>query len=72
MDIKKHVDSNFALQNENIDKLKNSISALGALIQKTNTQMQNEIDALKGQIAALEKIIQSRNPKSVVLHPKRH
>lgn len=55
MDIKKHVDSNFALQNENIDKLKNSISALGALIQKTNTQMQNEIDALKGQIAALEK-----------------
>lgn len=54
-DIKKHVDSNFALQNENIDKLKNSISALGALIQKTNTQMQNEINALKEQIAALEK-----------------
>ncbi|MDE5925422.1 MAG: tetratricopeptide repeat protein [Helicobacter sp.] len=54
-DIKKHVDSNFALQNENIDKLKNSISALGALIQKTNTQMQNEINTLKEQIIALEK-----------------
>ncbi|MBD5165058.1 MAG: hypothetical protein HDT10_04440, partial [Helicobacter sp.] len=54
-EIKKHMDSNFALQNENIDKLKNSISALGALIQKTNTQMQNEINDLKEQIAALKK-----------------
>ncbi len=52
-EIKKHVDSNFALQNENIDKLKNSISALGALIQKTNTQMQNELNDLKEQIAIL-------------------
>lgn len=54
-EIKKHMDSNFALQNENIDKLKNSISALGALIQKTNTQMQNEINDLKEQIATLKK-----------------
>ncbi|WP_238699258.1 tetratricopeptide repeat protein [Helicobacter sp. MIT 05-5294] len=53
-EIRKHVDSNFALQNENIDKLKNSISALGALIQKTNTQMQNEINELKEQIATLK------------------
>ena len=53
-EIKKHVDSNFALQNENIDKLKNSISALGALIQKTNTQMQDEINELKEQIATLK------------------
>lgn len=53
-EIKKHMDSNFALQNENIDKLKNSISALGALIQKTNTQMQNEINELREQINTLK------------------
>lgn len=53
-EIKKHMDSNFALQNENIDKLKNSISALGALIQKTNTQMQNEINELREQINILK------------------
>ena len=51
--VRTHVDSNFALQNENIEKIKQSISALGALIKKTNTQMQSEIDALKEQIAGL-------------------
>lgn len=52
-EVRTHVDSNFALQNENIEKIKQSISALGALIKKTNTQMQSEIDALKEQIAGL-------------------
>ena len=51
--VRTHVDSNFALQNENIENIKQSISALGALIKKTNTQMQSEIDALKEQIAGL-------------------
>lgn len=52
--IKEHVDSNFALQNENIEKIKQSISALGALIKKTNTQMQGEIDSLREKVAELE------------------
>ena len=53
-EVRTHVDSNFALQNENIEKIKQSISALGALIKKTNTQMQSEIDGLKEQIASLQ------------------
>ncbi len=64
-EIKKHMDSNFALQNENIDKLKNSISALGALIQKTNTQMQNEINDLKEQIAALKKDVATESVDTI-------
>ena len=53
-EVRKHTDSNFALQNENIEKIKQSISALGALIKKTNAQMQNEISVLKEKIATLE------------------
>ncbi|TLD85123.1 hypothetical protein LS70_000795 [Helicobacter sp. MIT 11-5569] len=53
-EIRKHTDSNFALQNENIEKIKQSISSLGALIKKTNAQMQEEINALKEKIVALE------------------
>ena len=48
-------DSNFSLQNENIEKIKQSISALGALIKKTNAQMQAEIDELKDKLKVLEK-----------------
>ncbi len=53
-EVKAHVDSNFALQNENIEKIKNSISALGALIKKNNAQTQEELLRLKNQIVALE------------------
>lgn len=54
IEIRNHVDSNFALQNENIEKIKESISALGVLIQKINAQMQTDINNLKEHIAALD------------------
>lgn len=52
--MKTHVDSNFALQNENIEKLKQSITALGDLITKNNQQTKQEIDSLKKEIGTLK------------------
>ncbi|MDD6055606.1 MAG: hypothetical protein PUB96_03540 [Helicobacteraceae bacterium] len=52
-EVREHVDSNFALQNENIEKIKQSVSALGALIKKTNENMQSEIELLKNEIFLL-------------------
>ncbi len=48
--IRNHVDSNFALQNENIENLKKSITALSEILAKNNTQLKEEIQSLKDEI----------------------
>lgn len=48
--MKEQVNTNFALQNENIEKLQASIVALGDLVQKVNAQTKVEIEALKKAI----------------------
>ncbi|MBX7490064.1 tetratricopeptide repeat protein [Helicobacter turcicus] len=67
-EVRKHTDSNFVLQNENIEKIKQSISALGALIKKTNAQMQSEINILKEKIAVLEstQVMQIANSETAI------
>lgn len=45
--IKEHLEANFATQNENIQKLQQSIAALGELIQKVDVQTKAEIDVIK-------------------------
>ncbi|EES89594.1 tetratricopeptide repeat protein [Helicobacter canadensis] len=47
MSIKEHMETNFSTQNENIQKLQESITALGELIQKVDTQTKAEIDVIK-------------------------
>lgn len=53
-EVRKYAEVNFALQNENIEKIKNSITELGALITKTNAQIQSEIDTLKEQVSNIK------------------
>ncbi|MCI7765661.1 tetratricopeptide repeat protein [Helicobacter sp.] len=45
--IKEYMEANFATQNENIQKLQQSIAALGELIQKVDMQTKSEIDVIK-------------------------
>ncbi|CAM2913376.1 tetratricopeptide repeat protein [Helicobacter burdigaliensis] len=52
--VTEHVDSNFALQNENLEKMKESILALGALVEKNNQQLKEEIANIKEELEALK------------------
>lgn len=57
--MKAQVDENFKVQNENIDKIKESIATLSALIEKTNKQTKEEIDGLRDEIEALQGVFGS-------------
>lgn len=77
--IRNHVDSNFALQNENIENLKKSITALSEILAKNNTQLKEEIQSLKDEIYDLipqqtakqkQLLATKNNQKTLILYKK--
>ncbi|WP_199770093.1 hypothetical protein [Helicobacter mesocricetorum] len=64
-DIRNHVDTNFALQNENIENLKKSITALSELLAKNNAYLKEEIQGLKNEMHDLMSKETSKQENSI-------
>lgn len=63
----RHVDTNFALQDQNIESIKESISALAELIKRANDQMQEEVSLLRDRVSIIEKSFQINFAENVVV-----